>query len=353
MAPGSYPAGRRGRRAGAGATRDPRRPLGERTHPRGGARDGHRRLLRPHRLHRSGRRVLHRTRHPRDRGRGPLPGAGPQRRPHARREQHVHHHRVRTCRAAARHHGDLRRSARNRQRVRPRRGADDGRRGRRHADPRVRAGALLRALGARPGDSGSPHHAARSGAGADLARRHRPGRDDELPRPGRERPADARRGSRHDARRQDGGRPLREPRPGPRLSRLPGRRAGRRPREHARGRCRGARPPRPAPDAAVRFRLVRRGRADHRRDRARPGPAPVHPLHRRRACGDPGAGGAHGPRAAPRGGPRLRPAGGAADDDHQHRAALRRGARPGVPGAGALRRPGAGRRTWRSSSPAR
>ena len=35
----------------------------------------------------------------------------------------------------------------------------------------------------------------------------------------------------------------------------------------------------------LRFRLslARRGRADHRRDRARPGPAPVHPVHRRRA----------------------------------------------------------------------
>ena len=60
-----------------------------------------------------------------------------------------------------------------------------------------------------------------------------------------------------------------------------------------------------------------------------------------------GAGGTHGPGAASRGRAGLRPAGGVADDDHQYRATLRGGARPGVPGAGALRRPGAGREPGR------
>ena len=47
-----------------------------------------------------------------------------------------------------------------------------------------------------------------------------------FPRPGQQRPADARRSGGYDARRQDRGRPLRQPRSGPRLSWLSGRRPG-------------------------------------------------------------------------------------------------------------------------------
>ena len=223
----------------------------------------------------------------------------------------MHHHRVRARGAAARHHGDLRRPARDRQCVRPRRRTHDGSRGRRDADQRVPAGAFLRTVRTGPGDARGADHRTRRGGGDHLAGRDRAGRDDELPRSGRQRPADARRGGGRHARRQDGGRPLRQPRPGPRLPRLPGRRAGGRSRKHARGGRRGARPARPAPDAAVRIGLARRGRPDHRRDRARPGPAPVHPVYGRRARRHPGAGRAHGPGAAPRGRAGLRSAGGA------------------------------------------
>ena len=122
--------------------------------------------------------------------------------------------------------------------------------------------------------------------------------------------------------RQDGRRPLRLARSRPALPRLCRRRAGGRPRRHARRGRHRPRAPGHAGDAAARLGLVRRGDADQGGDGAGHRPAQLHPLHRRLPFRHAGQRGPHGPRRAPR-----HRAGAEADDrdpdgDAQHRRSI-------------------------------
>ena len=126
---------------------------------------------------------------------------------------HADRHRVRPRGDAARHHLDVRRPARGRERARPLRRAADARRGGGAADQRLRADAGLRPLGAGAGDDRGRARAGRCRRGDGLAADHRPRRDDELPRRRARRREDARRDRRDAAGGEGGRRPLREPGP--------------------------------------------------------------------------------------------------------------------------------------------
>ncbi len=190
---------------------------------------------------------------------GRYPGAWAVRRAHARRERHADGHRVRPRRDPARHDLDVHRSARDRQRARPRGRPADARRGGGAADQRVRADAELRAERARPGERRRAHRRRRTSREAmRWPQHHRARRDDELSRRRRQRRPDAGRDRRDAGRRQDRRRALCLARSGPALPRLCRRRAGRRPRGHARGGRHRPRAPGHAGDAAAGLGLVRR-----------------------------------------------------------------------------------------------